>query len=55
MRTEVAALTPWTTTHLHGAHTYEDSDGYPEAWTLPAARNIPAGYATVSWSPLASS
>ena len=33
--------------HLHGGHTYEDSDGYPEAWTLPAARNIPAGYATV--------
>ena len=33
-------------THVHGAHTTEDSDGYPEAWYLPAARNIPAGYAT---------
>ncbi|MCU7727770.1 multicopper oxidase domain-containing protein [Actinoplanes sp. KI2] len=33
--------------HLHGGHTHEDSDGYPEAWTLPAARNIPQGYATV--------
>ena len=22
------------------------SDGYPEAWWLPAAKNIPAGYAT---------
>jgi len=22
-------------THVHGAHTYEDSDGYPEAWYLP--------------------
>jgi len=34
-------------THLHGAHTFEESDGYPEAWYLPAASNIPAGYATV--------
>ena len=33
-------------THVHGAHTTEDSDGYPEAWYLPAAQNIPAGYAT---------
>jgi FtsP/CotA-like multicopper oxidase with cupredoxin domain len=32
--------------HVHGAHTTEDSDGYPEAWFLPAARNIPEGYAT---------
>jgi len=23
-------------THVHGAHTFEDSDGYPEAWYLPA-------------------
>jgi spore coat protein A len=23
-------------THVHGAHTLEDSDGYPEAWYLPA-------------------
>lgn len=34
-------------THVHGAHTTEDSDGYPEAWYLPAANNIPDGYATV--------
>ncbi len=33
-------------THVHGAHTSEDSDGYAEAWYLPAANNIPAGYAT---------
>ncbi|HSK10103.1 MAG TPA: hypothetical protein VK911_11035, partial [Vicinamibacterales bacterium] len=32
-------------THVHGAHTHEESDGYPEAWYLPQARNIPAGYA----------
>ena len=32
-------------THLHGGHSTEESDGYPEAWYLPAARNIPAGYA----------
>lgn len=37
-------------THVHGAHTHQDSDGYPEAWYLPNAANIPAGYATVgSW------
>ncbi len=34
-------------THLHGGHTSEESDGYPEAWYLPAARNIPAGFARV--------
>jgi spore coat protein A len=28
-------------THVHGADTYEWSDGYPEAWYLPAAINIP--------------
>jgi len=33
-------------THVHGAHTNEDSDGYAEAWYLPNALNIPAGYAT---------
>jgi FtsP/CotA-like multicopper oxidase with cupredoxin domain len=36
-------------THLHGAAGVGDeSDGYPEAWYLPAlpANNIPAGYAT---------
>ena len=32
--------------HMHGAHVYEDSDGFPEAWFLPAAKNIPKGYAT---------
>jgi len=32
-------------THLHGAHVAPHSDGYPEAWYLPAANNI-AGYAT---------
>ncbi len=34
-------------THLHGAHTFEESDGYPEAWYLPNASNIPSGYARV--------
>jgi spore coat protein A len=32
-------------THVHGAHTHEDSDGYAEAWYLPNAGNIPKGYA----------
>ena len=32
-------------THLHGGHNTEESDGYPEAWYLPQARNIPSGYA----------
>jgi spore coat protein A len=32
-------------THVHGAHVDPHSDGYPEAWWLPAANNIPAGYA----------
>jgi bilirubin oxidase len=31
-------------THVHGAHTGPESDGYPEAWYLPAAANIPIGY-----------
>jgi spore coat protein A len=34
-------------THLHGGHSGEESDGFAEAWFLPAAKNIPAGYATV--------
>ncbi|MBK9711664.1 MAG: multicopper oxidase domain-containing protein [Kouleothrix sp.] len=35
-----------TVTHVHGAvGVGDESDGYPEAWFLPAARNIPAGYA----------
>jgi FtsP/CotA-like multicopper oxidase with cupredoxin domain len=34
-------------THVHGsAGVQDDSDGYAEAWYLPAAGNIPAGYAT---------
>src|SRR5918994_5509604 len=38
-------------THLHGAAGVGDeSDGYAEAWYLPAAGGIPAGYATEgSW------
>ncbi|TLP66613.1 multicopper oxidase family protein [Microbispora triticiradicis] len=31
-------------THLHGGHSPDDSDGYPEAWFL-AAGDTPAGYA----------
>lgn len=43
--------TPYTgpvpmVTHVHGAHVEGHSDGYPEAWWLPRAGNIPAGYAT---------
>ena len=34
-------------THLHGAvGVGDESDGYAEAWFLPAATDIPAGYAT---------
>ncbi|MHC4236122.1 MAG: multicopper oxidase family protein, partial [Planctomycetota bacterium] len=33
-------------THVHGAHVDPHSDGYPEAWWLPPANNVPAGYAT---------
>jgi len=33
-------------THLHGGEvTPQESDGYPEAWYLPAANNIPGGFA----------
>jgi spore coat protein A, manganese oxidase len=32
-------------THVHGAHTTQESDGYAEAWYLPNAENIPEGYA----------
>jgi len=28
-------------THVHGAHTFQESDGYPEAWYLPVANDIP--------------
>ena len=31
--------------HVHGAHVDSHSDGHPEGWWLPAANNIPAGYA----------
>ncbi|MFV0460965.1 MAG: multicopper oxidase family protein [Actinomycetales bacterium] len=43
-------------THVHGAmRVGGESDGYPEAWTLPAAFNIPWGYARQGrwWSFLA--
>ncbi len=34
-------------THVHGAvFVNDDSDGYAEAWYLPAAKDIPSGYAT---------
>jgi FtsP/CotA-like multicopper oxidase with cupredoxin domain len=34
-------------THLHGAvGVGDESDGYAEAWFLPKANNVPAGYAT---------
>jgi bilirubin oxidase len=33
-------------THLHGGRSAQESDGYAEAWFLPAADNIPAGFAT---------
>jgi spore coat protein A, manganese oxidase len=44
--------TPYTgpvpiVTHLHGGHSSEESDGYAEAWYLPAANNIPSGHARV--------
>jgi FtsP/CotA-like multicopper oxidase with cupredoxin domain len=35
-------------THVHGAAGVGDeSDGYAEAWYLPAAGNLPAGYASI--------
>ncbi|MCX7010746.1 MAG: bilirubin oxidase [Kiritimatiellaeota bacterium] len=45
------AVTPYTgpvpiVPHVHGSHATPESDGYPEAWWLPAARNIPSGYFT---------
>ena len=37
-------------THVHGAHAPDWADGYAEAWYLPAATNIPDGYASKgSW------
>jgi FtsP/CotA-like multicopper oxidase with cupredoxin domain len=35
------------TTHLHGGHSGQESDGFAEAWYLPAANNIPSGNARV--------
>ena len=32
-------------THVHGAHVNWQSDGYPEAWWLADADNIPGIYA----------
>ena len=37
---------PRLVTHLHGARVKPESDGYPEAWYLPAAKDIPDGYAS---------
>ncbi len=34
-------------THVHGAHAMPDSDGFAEAWYLPAATDIPDGFAAV--------
>ena len=34
-------------THLHGAHSRPDADGYPEAWYLPTAGDIPAAFASI--------
>jgi bilirubin oxidase len=31
-------------THLHGGNSAEEGDGYPEAWFLPDARNIPSSF-----------
>lgn len=33
-------------THVHGSHTHPESDGYPEAWFLPAAKDIPPASST---------
>ncbi|MFF4669955.1 multicopper oxidase family protein [Streptomyces sp. NPDC001279] len=34
-------------THLHGGLNTEENDGYTEAWYLPDALDVPAGYAEV--------
>ncbi len=36
-------------THVHGAHTTDDSDGYPEAWYLPAGNVPPELTPTGTW------
>jgi spore coat protein A, manganese oxidase len=33
-------------THLHGGHSNQESDGNAEAWYLPDADDLPAGFAT---------
>jgi spore coat protein A, manganese oxidase len=33
-------------THVHGSHVKSNSDGNPQAWYLPDARNIPDGFFT---------
>ncbi len=33
-------------THLHGGHSTQESDGFPEAWYLPDASNVPFAFAT---------
>ena len=38
-------------THVHGAHVNAESDGYPEAWWLPAANNLPAKYLDTNGNP----
>lgn len=43
--------TPYTgpvplVTHVHGSDAFDWSDGFTEAWYLPAASDIPPGYAT---------
>src|SRR5919197_5595683 len=39
--------------HLHGANDFEETDGLPQTRTLPAAQNIPSGFATTGtdWDP----
>ncbi|MFE9182016.1 multicopper oxidase family protein [Micromonospora haikouensis] len=34
-----------TVMHVHGGHNRQESDGHPEAWFLPVARDLPAGCA----------
>ena len=36
-----------TVTHLHGGHSAQESDGFAEAWYLPAASDVPDGFAAV--------
>jgi spore coat protein A len=37
-------------THVHGAHVDPHSDGYPEAWWLPAATNLATDYTGIATS-----